>query len=49
MAIQDIARVVSDRVVGAEINPYQMMLQQLDLVREYTRIPDGIWEILRRP
>jgi len=32
-----------------KINPYEMMLRQLDLAREQTDIPSGIWEILRRP
>ena len=32
-----------------QINPYEMMLQQLDLVREQTDIPPGIWQILRQP
>lgn len=49
MAIQDTARMVSERIKDTEINPYEMMLQQLDLVREYTNIPDGIWQILRNP
>jgi len=49
MAIQDTARIVSERIKDTEINPYEMMLQQLDLVREYTNIPDGIWQILRNP
>ena len=49
MAIQDTARMVSERIKDTEINPYEMMLQQLDLVREYTTIPDGIWQILRNP
>jgi glutamate dehydrogenase/leucine dehydrogenase len=49
MAIQNTARMVSERIKDTEINPYEMMLQQLDLVREYTDIPDGIWQILRKP
>ncbi|TFH09431.1 MAG: Glu/Leu/Phe/Val dehydrogenase [Candidatus Atribacteria bacterium] len=40
---------VSERIETTEINPYEMMLQQLDLVREYTDISDGIWQILRTP
>lgn len=36
-------------MVGTQIDPYEMMLQQLDLVREHTEIPDGIWAILRQP
>lgn len=49
MAIQDTASMVTERIGTTEINPYEMMLQQLDLVREYTSIPDGIWQILRKP
>jgi len=49
MAIQDTAKMVTERIGTTEINPYEMMLQQLDLVREYTSIPDGIWQILRKP
>jgi len=49
MAKQDTARVIAERITESEINPYTMMLQQLDLVREYTEIPDGAWQILRRP
>ncbi len=49
MAVQDTARMVSERIKDTKINPYEMMLQQLDLVREYTNIPDGIWQILRNP
>ncbi|MBU1049236.1 Glu/Leu/Phe/Val dehydrogenase [Candidatus Bipolaricaulota bacterium] len=40
---------VSERIRDVEINPYEMMLQQLDMVREYTDIPDNIWQILRKP
>ena len=49
MAIQDTTKLIAERIRDAEINPYEMMLQQLDLVREYTQIPDGIWKILARP
>ena len=49
MAIQDTNRVVADRKVEASINPYQMMLQQLDLVEKYTQIEPGIWAVLRQP
>ncbi|MFC2082733.1 Glu/Leu/Phe/Val dehydrogenase [Candidatus Bipolaricaulota bacterium] len=49
MAIQDTTRMVSERIKDTEIDPYEMMLQQLNLVREYTNIPDGIWQILRNP
>ena len=49
--------VTSDKGVGlaqkqaikTQINPYEMMLQQLDLVQEQTDIQPGIWAILRRP
>jgi len=36
-------------LTDVEINPYEMMLQQLDMVREYTDIPHGVWKILRQP
>jgi len=49
MATQNAARLISDRIGDVEINPYEMMLQQLDLVREYSDIPEGIWRILRHP
>ncbi len=49
MAIQDTARVVAERIRDTQVNPYEMMLQQLDMVREYTDLPDGIWQILRHP
>ncbi len=49
MATQDTTKVSSERMIGTQIDPYEMMLQQLDLVREHTEIPDGIWQILRRP
>jgi glutamate dehydrogenase (NAD(P)+) len=49
MTIQDTTRMVTERIKDTEINPYEMMLQQLDMVREYTDIPDGIWQILRNP
>jgi glutamate dehydrogenase (NAD(P)+) len=49
MSIQDTARIVADRIRDAEVNPYEMMLRQLDLVRDYSDIPEGIWKILRSP
>jgi len=49
MATQNATNVVTDRLVGVEIDPYEMMLHQLDLVREYTNVPDGVWQILRKP
>ena len=36
-------------LTDVEINPYEMMLQQLDMVREYTNIPHGVWKVLRQP
>lgn len=50
MAIQDTTRVIRQQVPEAEINPYEMMLQQMDLVREHADlIPEGMWAILRQP
>ncbi|MFC2099678.1 Glu/Leu/Phe/Val dehydrogenase [Candidatus Bipolaricaulota bacterium] len=49
MTIQDMTREASKSVADIPINPYEMMLRQLDMVREYTEIPDGIWKILRQP
>jgi glutamate dehydrogenase (NAD(P)+) len=49
MATQDKTKTLAPGIVQAPINPYAMMLQQLDMVRELTDIPAGIWEILRRP
>jgi len=49
MTIRDMRQEASDRLADVQINPYEMMLQQLDMVREYTEIPDGIWKILRQP
>ncbi len=49
MTVHDTARVVAQRIQNTEINPYEMMLQQLDMVHEYTNIPEGIWRILRTP
>ncbi len=48
MAIRDTAQAPAG-LAEAQINPYEMMLQQLDMVREYTDIPHGIWNILRKP
>jgi len=48
MAIHDTMSI--PRGVEAEpINPYEMMLEQLDLVAQYTTFPRDVWEILRRP
>jgi glutamate dehydrogenase (NAD(P)+) len=49
MALDRMTETMQDRSLGTKINPFQMMLQQLDLAREHTNIPGGIWEILRRP
>ena len=40
---------LQQQTLETRINPYEMMLRQLDLAREQTDIPSGIWEILRRP
>jgi len=49
MATRNIASTASNQLAATHINPYEMMLEQLDLVREYTDIPEGIWRILRQP
>ncbi len=49
MTAKRITEVLQKEAVGIMINPYQMMLQQLDLARVHTSIPDGIWNILRSP
>jgi glutamate dehydrogenase (NAD(P)+) len=49
MATQNKTKTLAPGIAQAPINPYAMMLQQLDMVRELTDIPAGIWEILRRP
>ena len=49
MATSNVTQVITERVRDAEINPYEMMLRQLDLVQEYTDIPRGIWRVLRAP
>jgi len=49
MTIHETAKTISERTQSAGINPYEMMLRQLDLVRAYTSIPDGVWNILRTP
>lgn len=49
MVMQNSARAVAEHVSETEINPFEMMLRQLDLVKEYTNIPEGIWQILRTP
>ncbi|MBN1858249.1 Glu/Leu/Phe/Val dehydrogenase [Candidatus Bipolaricaulota bacterium] len=49
MAIQDTSKVVAGKHVETSINPYEMMLQQLDLVEKYTQIEPGVWAVLRQP
>ena len=49
MALNKTIGTVQERSLGTQINPLHMLLQQLDLAREHTSIPSGIWEILRRP
>jgi glutamate dehydrogenase (NAD(P)+) len=48
MTIRGMTQTPSE-LADVQINPYEMMLQQLDMVREYTDIPGGIWKILRQP
>jgi glutamate dehydrogenase (NAD(P)+) len=49
MTIHNATRMAPDGLSVVEINPYEMMLQQLDLVREHTDISGGVWNILRQP
>lgn len=49
MAAKRITEVLQKEAVRTTINPYQMMLRQLDLARVHTSIPDGIWKVLRSP
>ncbi len=49
MAMRSLREEAKSVTAAVEINPFEMMLQQLDLVREYTQIPDGVWKILRQP
>jgi len=49
MATRDKTKTLAPGITQTPVNPYAMMLQQLDMVRELTDIPAGIWEILRRP
>jgi len=49
MATQNTMRAVREQIVKPRINPFEMMLHQLDLARAHTNIPGGIWEILCRP
>jgi len=48
MTIRGVTQAAGD-LADVQVNPYEMMLQQLDMVREYTGIPDGVWKILRQP
>ena len=49
MAIQNTAKLGTEQATSAQINPYQMMLQQLELVREHTQVAGDVWQILLRP
>ncbi len=49
MAREQLVGTGTKRSARTKINPFEMLLQQLDLVREHTDIPGGTWEILRRP
>jgi glutamate dehydrogenase (NAD(P)+) len=48
MAIHDTVKTPT-RVSVEQINPYEMMLDQLDLVQPYTKFSADVWEVLRRP
>ncbi len=49
MAMKDIASTLPGGTTELRINPFDMMQQQLELVREHTQVPPGIWQILARP
>jgi len=49
MTIREMTGQAKTPVTDVQINPFEMMLQQLDMVREYTEIPNGVWNILRQP
>ena len=49
MTVPEVTRTVRQSPVFAKINPFEMMLQQLDLVREQTEIYSNIWKIICRP
>ena len=49
MTIHEAKKPAQQLAEEVSINPYEMMLHQLDLVGKYTSIPDGIWKILRTP
>jgi len=49
MTIQDTVKLATEMPTSTRVNPYQMMLQQLDLVQEYTGVSGDVWQILRRP
>jgi len=40
---------VMQQTTETKLNPFEMMLHQLDLVREQADIPAGVWNILRQP
>lgn len=48
MAIHDMMS-IPHGIEAERINPYEMMLEQLNLVQQYTTFPQDVWEILRRP
>jgi len=48
MSIHEAAR-LTHGTAEEQINPYEMMLKQLDLVQEHTDLSPDLWEILRRP
>ena len=49
MTVPEVTRTVRQSPVSTKINPFEMMLQQLDLVREQTEISSNIWKILCCP
>jgi len=49
MSIENATQASAMERADVRINPYEMMLQQLNMVREHTEISDGVWKILRRP
>jgi glutamate dehydrogenase (NAD(P)+) len=49
MASPEVTRTVRQSLISTKINPFEMMLQQLDLVREQTDISSNLWKILCFP
>jgi glutamate dehydrogenase/leucine dehydrogenase len=49
MVSPNVVGAAQERALKIKINPFEMMLKQLDLVREQTTVSNGIWEILRQP